>query len=589
MTVIMSPQKIPFFAGTYFPKSSLLDMLPHFARVWREDRAKVNDIGRVIIENLEHAQASKTGGDLNATHLDRCMDKLYESYDKQYGGFGKRPKFPSPHALSFLLRYHARTGSEDALNMVTHTLSQIRLGGTYDQIGWGIHRYSTDREWLLPHFEKMLYDQALFAIASMETYQVTQDPFFKEVCENTLEYVNRDLSSPNGGFYSAEDADSEGEEGKFYLWTVDQLTSILGPEDAEIFSRFFHCEQFGNYFDEATGEKNGMNIPHLGRRLTKKKDISDKKNREIILVLESIRKKLFATRERRLRPQLDDKVLTDWNGLMISAFARAGQAFANSSYTARARKAADFCLAELRQTNGRLYKRWSMGRAGMPGHLDDYAFLTQGLLDLYESCLNPHYLEQAIALLDLTRIHFEDPEIGGFFLTANDGEPLLTRPKEIYDGAIPSGNSVMAMNLARVWKISGDEKYLDCLTRTFVAFSGFISSNPAGAENLLNALAFVLHPPEEIVITGNQGNFSSSEIIKEVHARFLPFKTLLYLPSEIENSPLLDIAPHLVNFDLSSEPTFFLCRDFSCEKPLTNIKEIRKALDKLSIPWEGSE
>ena len=395
MTVIMTPQKVPFFAGTYFPKSSMLDMLPHFSRIWKEEREKVDEVGRSIIENLAKAQSSQAGGDLDSSHLDRCFDALSQAYDPEHGGFGQQPKFPTPHALSFLLRYHQRTGEQKALNMVSHTLRQIRLSGTYDQIGWGIHRYSTDREWLVPHFEKMLYDQALFAVACLETYQLTEDPLMREACQNTLDYVSRELSSPEGGFYSAEDADSEGEEGKFYLWTEDELIAVLGDEDGKTFINIFGCESLGNYLDEATRQRTGKNIPHLKKSIPEYSHSQVVNPEEFQKKLEKIRKKLFDSRESRVHPQLDDKVLTDWNGLMISAFARAGQAMGIKEYIIRAQKAADFCLSELRQPNGRLLKRWRLGKAGLPAHLEDYAFLAQGLIDLYEATCNPHYLDQA--------------------------------------------------------------------------------------------------------------------------------------------------------------------------------------------------
>jgi len=583
MTVIMTPKKVPFFAGTYFPKSSMLDMLPQFSRIWQEEREKVDAIGRSIIDNLASAQLSQAGGDLNSSHLDRCFDSISQAYDSEHGGFGQQPKFPTPHALSFLLRYYQRTGKEDALNMVSHTLRQIRLSGTYDQIGWGIHRYSTDREWLVPHFEKMLYDQALFAIACLETYQLTEDPLMREACKNTLDYVSRKLSSPEGGFYSAEDADSEGEEGKFYLWTEAELISVLGHEDGKTFINIFSCESSGNYLDEATRQRTGKNIPHLKKSISEYSHSQDVNPEEFQKKLENIRKKLFNSRKSRVHPQLDDKVLTDWNGLMISAFARAGQAMGIKEYIIRAQKAADFCLSELRQPNGRLLKRWRLGKAGLPAHLEDYAFLAQGLIDLYEATYTPHYLDQAKQLIDLSRELFEDPEIGGFFLTAKDGEKLLTRPKEIYDGAIPSGNSVMAMNLCRIWKMSGDEKYRKCLNHSFSAFSGFLESNPSGAENFLHALAFVLHPPYEIVISGDLKDENTQEFLKETSKHFLPYKTLLHLPKLAKDSKIIELAPYLSTFSGTQKPTFFLCRDYACEQPIKDPKEVGNILNSLMV------
>lgn len=582
MTVIMSPQKVPFFAGTYFPKSSMLDIIPHFSKVWKEEREKVEEVGQTIVQNLTNAQLSQVGGDLNASHLDRCFDALSQAYDPIHGGFGQQPKFPTPHALSFLLRYFQRTGEQKALDMASHTLRQIRLSGTYDQIGWGIHRYSTDREWLVPHFEKMLYDQALFAIACLETYQLTEDSLMREGCENTLDYVARELSSPQGGFYSAEDADSEGEEGKFYLWTEDELISVLGNEDGQTFIEVFGCEQSGNYLDEATHTRTGKNIPHLRQSITEYAQSHNKDPKEFQKKLEGLRKKLFDTRENRVHPQLDDKVLTDWNGLMISAFARAGMALGIKTYVDRAKEAADFCLSELRQTNGRLLKRWRLGKAGLPAHLEDYAFFAQGLIDLYEATCNPEYLGHAKQLIDLASNLFEDPAIGGFFLTAKDGEKLLTRPKEIYDGAIPSGNSIMAMNLCRLWKITGDESYRKCVNRSFSAFSGFLHSNPSGAENFLHALAFVLHPPYEIVISGDFEDKKTQEFLRETSRRFLPFKTLIHLPNPSEDSKILQIGPYLSAFSDSKTPTFFLCRDYTCEQPKYESQKVREALDALT-------
>jgi len=579
MTVIMSPEKVPFFAGTYFPKSSMLELLPHFAKVWQQERNKVDEIGQAIIANLAKAKEDQSGGDLNASYLDRCFESLSNAYDPVYGGFGKSPKFPTPHALSFLLRYHQRTGKTEALEMVQHTIRQIRLSGTYDQIGWGIHRYSTDQEWLVPHFEKMLYDQALFAIASLETYQILGDSFYQKACTDTLSYVERELSSPMGGFYSAVDADSEGEEGKFYLWQEDEIKTVLEQKDAELFISLYQFDEQGNYLDEATRKKTGENIPHLKQSVAEHAQQRGISPSEFSQQLEKIRLRLFEARESRIHPQRDDKVLTDWNGLMISAFARAGQAFNRSDYIERSKKAADFCLHHLRESSGRLIKRWRNGKSGLPAHLDDYAFLTQGLLDLYEAGQEFKYFIHARELTDLAIRLFEDKERGGFFLTAKDGEKLLTRPKDIYDGAIPSGNSIMALNLARIWQMSQDQKYLQCLTHSFTAFSGFLKTNPSGAENFLHALAYMLHPPQEIVIFGDPENLKVQAFLKEINSRFLPFKSLIQISSEQKNGKIAQQLPHLEPFFSSSDPSLFMCQDYACEKPATDLEDVRKLLD----------
>jgi len=583
MTVIMTPHKIPFFAGTYFPKTSMLDLLPHFSKVWHEEKGKVFEMGQAIIANLSKARKNQGGGDLNGTYLDRCFESLSNAYDPVYGGFGIAPKFPTPHALSFLLRYHQRTGNALALEMVTHTIKQIRLSGTYDQIGWGIHRYSTDQEWLVPHFEKMLYDQALFAIASIETYLITGDSFFKNSCTDTLSYVERELSSPSGGFYSAEDADSEGEEGKFYLWQNHEIQNILGQKDAELFTHLYQFENQGNYLDEATRQKTGSNILHLKQSIEEYAQENEYDLKKLRTRLEKVRQDLFKAREKRVHPQRDDKVLTDWNGLMISAFARAGQAFNSPKYIERAKQAADFCLNELRQPDGRLFKRWRNGKAGLAAHLDDYAFLAQGLLDLYEAGQDFKYLLLAIEIVDLTIDFFEDKEEGGFYLTATDSEELLTRPKEIYDGAIPSGNSIMAMNLARIGQISQNQKYLDCLNRSFSAFSGFLKSNPSGAENFLHALAYTLQPPQEIVVGGDLQNPLTTAFLQAIHARFLPFKSVIHLPQPTKNHlELIRNFPHLEKFSTTIQPTLYLCSEYACEKPAVELDQVNRLLDEIT-------
>lgn len=585
MTVIMSPEKVPFFAGTYFPKSSMLQILPHFSTVWKKERTKVKEVGEAIMGSLRELQSGQAGGDLNASHLDACFRSLRKSFDSIHGGFGQQPKFPTPHTLGLLLRYHHSTGDKTALEMVETTLRKIRQGGVYDQIGLGIHRYSTDDEWLVPHFEKMLYDQALFSIANLECHLVTGDPFYLDACKDTLEYVKRDLTSPQGGFYSAEDADSEGEEGKFYLWTTAQLKDALGKEDADFFARVHNFEKEGNYLDEVSHAKTGSNIPHLSNSLSLLAQTNGMPEAEFCSKIEVLRKKLFNHRKQRIHPQKDDKVLTDWNGLMISAFARSGRALDEQSYLDTAKRAADFCLRELRVPNGRLLKRWRNGNAGLPAHLEDYAFFTQGLLDLYEATFDPSYLKAALELADLTLLHFLDEQKGGFFLTADDGEKLLIRTKEIYDGAIPSGNSVMALNLLRLGKISGNGKYLNAAKNLFAAFSGFLEKNPQAAEVLLHALSFALGSPAEIVVCGPRNDERTQALLREINRRFLPSSVLLFREAENPSEELLRIAPFLKHQEMADGlPTVFICRNHTCDRPVTAPKALASRLEKTSSP-----
>jgi uncharacterized protein YyaL (SSP411 family) len=570
-TIIMSPDKVPFFAGTYFPKSSMLQLLPHFSLVWKEDREKVEEIGKAIIKSLEEIQSVHKGGDLNSTHLDACYHYLQKDYDQEFGGFGNKPKFPTSHTLSFLLRYFKRTGETHAFNMVENTLRKIRHGGIYDQIGFGIHRYSTDSKWLVPHFEKMLYDQALFSIANLECYLITKDPFYLRNCRETLSYVQRKLSSKPGGFYSAEDADSEGEEGRFYLWKMDEIVEILGQDDALIFANEYQFQSEGNYLDEVSQKLTGKNIPHLSL----KQSLLKSQNTEIL------RKRLFEAREKRVHPQLDDKILTDWNGLMISAFARSAGALGDSSYLITAKQSANFCLKNLRKHDGKLVKRWRQGKAGLPSHLDDYAFLIQGLLDLYEASLESQYLIDADQLTKLAIKLFEDKKRGGFFLTAIDGEKLLVRPKEFYDGAIPSGNSVMALNLARLLKITGNQLYNQKLLSLFSAFAGFIEKNPAGAEVLLQALDFMLNSPVELVVVGDSRSNETQDFIRAINQRFLPSKILLFKDTFKADPALIKLVPFLKNQQqINGQPTVYPCRNQTCDKPRTNLPALLQFLDQ---------
>lgn len=581
MTVIMTPEKVPFFSGTYFPKESMMQLLPHFSGVWQDDREKVFELGKAIIEDLSKIAGGSPGGDLNASHLDSCYRSLASSYDHSNGGFGRRPKFPTAHNLSFLLRYHARTGEDKALAMVEQTLEQIRLGGIYDHVGLGIHRYSTDERWFLPHFEKMLYDQALFAIANLECHQVTKKEQYAEVAREIFTYVLRDMTSPEGGFYSAEDADSEGEEGKFYVWKRAEIEEILGKEDAAFYARVYNFEEGGNFLDEATHKKNNANVPHLTKPLEQFAEDEELALEEMRARLEKIRAKLFKSRKTRIHPQKDDKILTDWNGLMISAFAKGGRMLEQTEYLNAATKAADYCLETLRRKDGRLLKRSRLGNAGLPGHLEDYAFLVQGLLDLHEATFQHRHLTAAIDLTNLTIKHFTDNEAGGFFLTADDGEKLLVRAKEIYDGAIPSGNSVMALNLLRLARITGNEKYDDAAEGTFHAFAGFATKSPSGCNVLMTALDFAMGPSLEIVVAGKRGDSETEKLLKKINSSFLPNKVLLFRPTEEEKPELAQIAPFVLNQGLvKGKPAVYVCKNQACELPVTNVEDLEKTLAK---------
>ncbi len=455
LTIIMTPDKKPFFAATYIPKESrygragMMELIPRIRDVWADRHKDVLDSAENMTTALQSIEKESSGELLDAGVLDKAYEELSQRFDKTYGGFSGAPKFPTPHNFFFMLRHWRRTDQPDALKMVEKTLQEIRWGGIFDQIGFGFHRYSTDREWLVPHFEKMLYDQAMLALAYLETYQATGNTFYSETAKEIFTYVLRDLRSPEGGFYSAEDADSEGVEGKFYVWTEQELREILPADEADLMVRAFHVEKTGNFREEASGKSLGANILYMGKPLS---DIaSDLKlpAERLKKKIDSARSKLFEVRERRVHPHKDDKILTDWNGLMIAALARGAQVLGDKTYSDAAEQALEFILKKMRQPDGRIRHRFRDGEAGIGAILDDYAFLVWGLMETYEATFDARCLETALELnTDMIR-HFWDQKGGGLYFTADDAENLIVRKKEVYDGALPSGNAVAMLNLLR--------------------------------------------------------------------------------------------------------------------------------------------
>ena len=438
LTIIMAPNKSPFFAATYIPKFGryhmigMMDLIPRISELWKGEREKLLENGDHIVSFLKQASLEVSGEDLDESVLDRAYEELKVRFDEVHGGFGSAPKFPTPHNLVFLLRYYQRSNEHFALEMVERTLQEMRLGGMFDHVGFGFHRYSTDSKWFLPHFEKMLYDQALLAQAYVTAFQITEKKEYRQTANEIFTYVLRDMVSPEGGFYSAEDADSEGEEGLFYLWRPEEFEEILG-EDAELFCKLFDVESGGNYAEEASGKGTGLSILHLRKSFaewTKECEISECELKES---WEKARQKLFAFRKKRIHPLKDDKILTDWNGLMIAALAKASYVLENPLYLEKAEKAADFIWERLRDEKGDLLKRYRLGESGLSAHLDDYAFLTWGFLELYEASFEIKHLERALEVNEKMLNKFWDQENGGFFFSA-DSPDLLVRNKQIYDG-----------------------------------------------------------------------------------------------------------------------------------------------------------
>ncbi|MBU0677593.1 MAG: thioredoxin domain-containing protein [Verrucomicrobia bacterium] len=568
MTVIMTPDKKPFFAGTYFPKNGrfgrpgLMQLLPQLGAAWKNDRAKVMEAADGITQELQKSVPSKPGPAPTPSTLTKAFEQLRSSFDSEHGGFSRAPKFPVPHNLMFLLRYWKRTGDPAALQMVEKTLREMRAGGIFDHIGFGFHRYSTDPEWLVPHFEKMLYDQALLAMAYVETYQATGNEFYARTAREIFTYVLRNMTSPDGGFYSAEDADSEGVEGKFYLWTPQQVAEVVGEEAARKFDDIYNIVPGGNFNDEAAGHKTGENIPHLERPLFEKK--TD---------LEDIREQLFRAREKRVHPLKDDKILTDWNGLMIAALAKGGEALGEPAYRAAAVRAADFILRNMRDDKGRLLKRSRLGAAGLCAHLEDYAFFVWGLIEVYESTFEPGYLAQAVDLTDDMLSRFWDDENGGFFLTADDSEQLLVRSKDIYDGATPSGNSVAALNLIRLSRLTGDSTYETRAEEIMKAFPTYVARAPSNLSVLMMALNFAVGPSYEVVISGDQPD----DLLRELRKGFVPNKVVLLRPDG--DTPITRLSPFTEPLQsIDGKATAYVCRNFACALPTTDAGEMIKLL-----------
>jgi len=578
LTIIMTPDKEPFFAGTYFPKDQrfgrpgMLEMIPQIKQAWNSRREEIIKSADKISSAVAQNSNLPAGDFLNDEILEKAFTDFQKRFDEENGGFGNAPKFPTPHNFFFLLRYWKKRGDNSALEMVKKTLIEMRKGGIHDHIGFGFHRYSTDSHWLVPHFEKMLYDQALLATAYIETYQATKEEIFKSTAEEILKYVMRDMTSPEGGFYSAEDADSEGEEGKFYLWDEEELRNILG-EDSNLIIKIFNCEKDGNWIDPTIGGAPGTNILHLGKSYKELAKENELKADELKNKTDRARNKLFKARKKRVHPYKDDKILTDWNGLMISAFAKAAQVFDEKEYVEKAESAVEFIFQKLRTENGRLLHRYRQGEAGIPANIDDYSFLIAGLLDLYEASFKVTYLKSAIELNQTLQNSFWDSTNGGFYFTADDSEKLISRQKEIYDGAIPSGNSVALLNLLKLGRFTGDTIYEKKANQLVMAFSSVIKNSPIAFSQFLASLDFAFGPSKEIVIVGKKNNPESEKVLNFIRKKFIPNKVLLFKEEEDQN--LAGIAKFTVDQKpLNGKTTVYVCENFNCKMPVTELKEL---------------
>ncbi|MFX1492134.1 MAG: thioredoxin domain-containing protein [Promethearchaeota archaeon] len=585
LTIIMTPDKRPFFAATYIPPESRFgrigmdELIPEIQRLWKQDRKRLDTITKNIQESLETLAQGSSGAQLEEGVLELAFDRLQERFDEQYGGFGFRPKFPSPHNLMFLLRYWKRTQNGDALRMVEKTLQAMQLGGIFDHVGFGFHRYSTDPNWLLPHFEKMLYDQAMLTMAYAEAYQATKKDEYGQTVREIITYVRRDMTSPEGGFYSAEDADSEGEEGKFYVWTEEEVRKVLSKKEAEVYLKVYNFTTDGNFLDEASGKRMGTNIPHLQNSLAAEAKEQKMTEKAFIKILEEARKKLFTIREQRIHPHKDDKILTDWNGLMIAALAKSARVLDEPIFFEAAKHAATFVLTQMQNEEGRLLHRYRDGEATIPAFLDDYAFMIWGLLELYETTLEPEYLQKAIDLNTELFAHFWDETHGGFFFTADDAEDLLVRKKDAYDGAIPSGNSVAMLNLLRLARITAESDLELKAAKIGQAFAGDVLSTPPGFTLMISSVDFAVGPSFEIVIVGDLAASDTQTMVKTINNQFLPNTVTLLIPTDDNGEVLMKLAPFTKDYKpIDGKATAFVCANHVCQRPTTDVKTMLKLL-----------
>ncbi len=569
MSVFLTPDLKPFYGGTYFPPQdrfqlpSFKKVLMSIAQAWRDRRADVLDGANSLTENIQAAMQMEAGqGSLDEGVLRNALDQLKRRFDSRFGGFGGAPKFPHPMDLRLLLRLGLRFDADLAGSMVTKTLDNMAMGGIYDQLGGGFHRYSTDAHWLAPHFEKMLYDNALLSVTYLEAYQATGNVFYRAIVEDTLAYVLREMTSPLGPFFSTQDADSEGVEGKFFVWTRAEVDEILGQTEADLFAEIYDITTEGNW--------EGHNIPHLARALEQDAKLRQLSEVDLRQRLDASKKKLFSVRSRRVWPARDEKILTAWNALMIAAFAQAAQVLGKPEYTQTAVHAAEFLLTHMRTPQGRLLRTTGAGAPPkLNGYLEDYAYLIDALISLYETTFEPRWLKAAQELATVMIEQFWDDAEGGFFFTGKDHEALIARTKDPHDNATPSGNSMAVSGLLRLHKLTDQREWLDKAEKTLELYRGLLSSAPMAVGQMLIALDFHLGPVKEFAVVGDEER--AHEALAILRQGFRPHKVIAWKkPDDAAND-----VPLLQGKTGQGEVTTYICQDFSCQAPIVGIEALR--------------
>ncbi len=569
LTAFLTPEQEPFYGGTYFPPvprfkmPAFPELLVGIAEAYRDKQADVRqNIQQVTAALRRIGTPQLSDGPLDSALIDDAVKGFASFYEPVDGGFGAGPKFPTAQPFQLLLRHYHRTQTETSRDMTLHSIRKIAAGGVYDHLGGGFHRYSVDSKWLVPHFEKMLYDNAQLIRLYLDGWRLTQSFRFRQVVEETLEYIHREMISPEGGFYTAQDADSEGVEGKYFVWTPEEFSAILGPELGAEMCRIYDVTESGNFEGKAI----------LNR--IESSDFDEKEMDRIEALLAPAREQMRKAREPRIKPQRDDKILTGWNGLMISGVFDAYQTLGNPSYLTMAENALDF-LFTVAYKNGHLYRTVTNGHGKLNGYLDDYAFLVAALLDAHESTFNDKYLAMARELTSVMVERFWDPHAGGCFFTANNHETLIQRMKSGSDGPIPSGNAVATMNFLRLFSLTGEQTYHDRAEKTLKLFRAEMATNGYGSAAMLNALDVYLEKPKEIVIVGDRTDPVTRGLVTKIHHTYIPNKVLILMDEKNAHS-LPPMAQGKTALD--GKPTVYVCHNFTCSKPVTSWTDLEPLL-----------
>jgi len=586
LSVFMTPEGKPFYGGTYFPPSDSYGR-PGFERIllsvadaWKNRREELIGSAAKMSEMLQSQAGPTDKSNLSPEILDDAFESLRNSFDAVNGGFGTAPKFPQPANLSMLLSYWQRTADNQALNMVEKTLDAMADGGIYDHIGGGFHRYATDAQWLVPHFEKMLYDQALLSKVYLQAYQITRQERYAQIAREIFDYVLRDMTDPAGGFYSAEDADSEGREGIFYLWDPEQTASVLDEEQARLFNTCYGVTNEGNF-------EEGKTILNITTSMKQLEDEFQKDRAAIENILKNARNRLFKVRAKRIRPHRDEKIITAWNGLMISSLAYGGAVLEEEKYIEAARRSAEFILSTLHK-NGRLMRYSRDGQVVQKAFLDDYAFTAMGMLDLYEATFDVKWLIEAKSLSNQMIDLFTDTERGGFFLAGKDSEKLIARTKPGSDGAIPSGNSVAAVLLLKLGRLTMDQHFTELGGKVLETFSQQLEQSPAYSSAMLRALDFRLGPTQEIIIAGNADAPDVKQMLKLIHGTFLPNAVVLLHEPDKADSALYNTVPFIKNQTaIEGKATAYVCENYVCKKPVNNVSEFENIIVGMAAKLKG--